>query len=124
MRTYGEMMYEDVKEWLYSEMPNDFLDGLSLTESIDKVYDELGDTDITGNLTGSYYCNSYRAREMVMEYIDDVARAYMNLGMESEFCEDVYTQRWEKMDVIARIDVLYQAVSDAVTDFYDDDERE
>ncbi len=114
-------MYEDVREWLYNDMEDGFLDGESLTESISKVYGALQETDITGNLTGSYYCDTYRAREMVMEYIDDVARAYMNFDMDIEFCEDVYTQRWEKMDVIAREDVLFQAVSDAVTDYFEDE---
>ena len=122
MRTYYEMVYEDVKEWLEDEMESDFLEGCNIIDAIDKVYDELSTTDITGNLSGSYYCDAYRARQCVLENIDDVAKAYIDLNMENQLCQDLYAERWEKIDVVAREANLFRAIDDAVIDFFDNEE--
>lgn len=123
MLSYYEQVYRDVEQWLSYDMPSDFIDGLVPTMAIDKVYDALmtdGWSDcVTGNASGSYDCDAYKAMKTVLDNISDVAKAYKDLEMDKEFCNDLYSERWEKLDVIARIGNLYQAVNDAVIDYID-----
>lgn len=57
---YMEAVKEDVKNYIDSEI--NFEDFDSLEELEEKLNDELWTEDsVTGNASGSYYCNSYKA---------------------------------------------------------------
>ena len=61
---YMEAVKEDVKNYIDSEI--NFEDFDSLEELEEKLNDELWTEDsVTGNASGSYYCNSYKAEESI-----------------------------------------------------------
>lgn len=61
---YMEAVKEDVKNYIDCEI--NFADFDSLEELEEKLNDELWTEDsVTGNASGSYYCNSYRAEESI-----------------------------------------------------------
>lgn len=61
MEYYKKQVIEDLKEWLKD---ND--DTGIILDELRKRLDDACYTDvITGNLSGSYYCNAYKAREQV-----------------------------------------------------------
>lgn len=61
---YMEAVKEDVKNYIDSEI--NFTDFDSLEELEEKLNDELWIEDsVTGNTSGSYYCNSYEAEESI-----------------------------------------------------------
>lgn len=61
---YLEAVKEDVKNYIDSEI--NFTDFDNLEELEEKLNDELWTEDsVTGNASGSYYCNSYKAEESI-----------------------------------------------------------
>ncbi len=125
MLTYYECCYRDVEDLLANEkglqeiventpnIPNAAL--LLYT----KLRDDGWSDNVTGEASGSYECNAYEAMKMVKENLSDVAKAYNDLHISDEFCDDIYYERWEKMDVNARIANLWNATFDAVLDYLD-----
>jgi hypothetical protein len=145
----------------YDEVKNDILEVLEEDEGaknilhsesckdtiIEKLTDYLIDCDgVTGNLSGSYYCNAYKARIQCYNYASDVREALEEYGYKKEleafkFFEcladegyiDVDTMRidddaliglyiidglnFETIDVITRCYKLYEVVSDVVEEF-------
>lgn len=66
---YLEAVKEDVKNYIDSEI--NFTDFDSLEELEEKLNDELWTEDsVTGNASGSYYCNSYKAEESIAHNLD------------------------------------------------------
>lgn len=65
MYDYREAMTEDVKEWIKEN-----IDLTEWTEDREGLEQQLNDDlwtedSITGNASGSYYCNSYKAEESI-----------------------------------------------------------
>ena len=61
---YLEAVKEDVKNYIDNEI--NFTDFDSLEELKEKLNDELWIEDsVTGNASGSYYCNAYKAEESI-----------------------------------------------------------
>lgn len=65
MYDYREAMTEDVKEWIEEN-----IDLTEWTEDREGLEQQLNDDlwtedSITGNASGSYYCNSYKAEESI-----------------------------------------------------------
>lgn len=127
MLSYYEEVYRDVEDLLSNESElQDMIKDVPLSIGIERVYDALCSDAwsdmVTGNASGSYSCNAYEAMKMVLDNTVDVAKAYIDLGMTSEMADDFNNERWEKIDVIARVGNLFQAVHDAVIDYFDDKE--
>lgn len=91
--------------------------------------DFLSADSITGNASGSYYCNSYQAKEMVLGNIEEVAEIYYeNYDME-DFGMEIYNAAWETIDVKARCGVLMYVIPDLLSELQsnrevDDDEED
>ena len=102
------------------------IEDVPLSIGIERLYDalssDLWSDSVTGNASGSYSCNAYEAMNMVLDNTVDVAKAYIDLGITSDMAEDFNNERWKKIDVIARVANLFQAVHDAVIDYFDDKE--
>lgn len=65
MYDYREAMTEDIKEWIKEN-----IDLTEWTEDREGLEQQLNDDlwtedSITGNASGSYYCNSYKAEESI-----------------------------------------------------------
>ena len=127
MLSYYEEVYRDVEDLLANESElQEMIEAVPLSIGINRLYDALmsdsWSDSVTGNASGSYSCNAYEAMKMVLDNIVDVAKAYIELDRTSEMAEDFNNERWEKIDVIAREANLFQAVHDAVIDYFDDKE--
>ena len=73
---YLEAVKEDVKNYIDSEI--NFTDFDSLEE---KLNDDLWIEDsVTGNASGSYYCNSYKAEESIAHNWDLLEEALDEFG--------------------------------------------
>ena len=128
MLTYYEEVYRDVEDLLANESElQEMIESVPLSIGIERLYDALSSDSwadmVTGNASGSYRCNAYEAMKMVLENTVDVAKAYIDLEMTSEMADDFNNERWEKIDVIARVGNLFQAVHDAVIDYFDNKDR-
>lgn len=122
---YLESMKEDVKEYIInnSELSiNDLIYNRSELE--EKLNEDLWAYDgVTGNASGSYTFNSYKAKEYVLDNMDLLEE------MCNEFCVDAETigkkfldGAWEWMDVSIRCYLLGQAISEVLDDIEEEQE--
>lgn len=81
------------------------------------------DDGVTGNASGSYYCNSYKAMQAVMdnmellqEALDEFGADYADIGR--RFVEG----DWEYFDVTIRCHLLSSIISDVLDDIEADGE--
>ena len=116
----------------YDSMREDILDRIAWDYSLEEILEKLDDIDdwkeqlndelwtddgVTGNASGSYTFNSYKAQEYVTDNIDLCREAL------SEFCSDADTIAdhflsgdWEYFDVTIRCYILYSVVSELLDD--------
>ena len=106
---YLENIKADVKEYIDNEINlKDFSDREELEE---KLNDTLWTEDsVTGNASGSYYCNSWKAEEAVAHNWDLLAEAM------KEFCceVDLLEKGAEWADVTIRCYLLGQAIGEVL----------
>lgn len=111
---YLEAVTADVIDFIREEVnASDYENREALSEFLN---DELWICDsVTGNASGSYTFNAYKAKEFVFADTDTVSEALR------EFCVDAKTisekfisQSWEYFDVTARCYVLGQAIESAI----------
>ena len=116
MYNYLESIKEDIKEYAITDEIKEQIRNGERDEVEQQLNDDLWiDDAITGNASGSYYCNSYKAKE-ALEGNEDLVRE-----MVSEFCIDAeeVAKRfldgdWEYFDVSVRCYLLGQAISEAL----------
>lgn len=111
MYDYREAMTEDVKEWIK--------ENINLTEWTEdregleqQLNDDLWTEDsITGNASGSYYCNSYKAEESIAHNWDLLNEALDEFG---ENNINVIEKGAEWADVTIRCYLLGPVISDVL----------
>jgi hypothetical protein len=105
MYNYLENMIEDVKEYIRE---ND-IDVTTIDET--DLYDDLFIEDaITGNASGSYYCNSWKAKEALDGNEDLLQQTIDEFGIDmNEHWND-----YEYLDVSVRCYLLADAIADAL----------
>lgn len=123
MYNYSEAIKDDIREYL----DNDF-DWNTVKENemdADELKEQLNDDlwindSVTGNASGSYTFNSYKAKEYVSDNMD-VCREMIN-----EFCIDAETvaehfinEDWEYFDVSIRCYLLYSCIDEVVDEYTD-----
>lgn len=106
---YLESVKEDVKEYIDNEINlKDFSDREELEE---KLNDTLWTEDsVTGNASGSYYCNSWKAEEALAHNWDLLAEAMKEFGCEVDLLE----KGAEWADVTIRCYLLGQAIGEVL----------
>lgn len=74
-RYYLNMIEDDVREWINENIDlDDYKENRDALE--EKLNDELFNEDsVTGNASGSYYCNAYKAEEDIAHHWDLLAEA-------------------------------------------------
>lgn len=111
MEDYKKEVMEDLKE-LLSENKEEIKD-LSMDELRDLINDYRFSDTVTGNGSGSYYCNAYKAQETINErglLFDDYFLSYLqDMGAE---LADLLKQGAEAVDVWARCCVLDYMLTD------------
>jgi len=124
MYDYLERMTWDVKEYLQEN----FKEGIDLSimsqeereEFEQTLFDDMWVSDsVTGNASGSYFCNSARAKECVIDNIDLLKEACQEFGCMDILGEKFVDEEWEWMDVTIRCYLLSQAISEALKVYED-----
>lgn len=122
---YLESMKEDVKEYIINDSELSIDDLIyNRSELEEKLNEDLWVYDgVTGNASGSYTFNSYKAKEYVLDNMDLLKE------MCNEFCIDAETigkkfldGAWEWMDVSIRCYLLGQAISEVLDDIEEEQE--
>ena len=111
---YLEAVTADVIDFIRDEIDTtEYTDRDALAEYLN---DELWTADnVTGNASGSYTFNAYKAKEYIFADPDAVAEALKEFCVETETIADKFlAQDWEYFDVTARCYVLGQAIEDAL----------
>lgn len=122
MYDYIEVMKSDIKQHLEENFEYKYSNVESLEELGEMLNDNLWIEDsVTGNASGSYFCNSYTARECVLDNMDICKEAL------TEFCVDAETigekflnDEWEYLDVTIRCYLLGQAIGETLQDIEED----
>ena len=124
---YLEAMVEDIKDYIRNDAEldrNDLEYGREALE--EKLNDDLWTCDsVTGNASGSYTFNSYKAMEYVLDNIDLLHEMCNEFGIEAETIGQKFLdEEWEWMDVSIRCYLLGQAISEALDEIEEELEEE
>lgn len=114
---YLEAMTEDVKEYLKNDSELSLDDLLyNRSDLEEKLNEELFINDsVTGNASGSYTFNSYKAMEYVLDNMDLLEEMCGEFGVDNETIGKKFLEgAWEWMDVSIRCYLLGQAISEAL----------
>lgn len=127
MYDYKEAMKEDIKEYLKNDAELSNNDIIYMDDNTrDSLYDDLfAEDSVTGNGSGSYTFNSFKAGEYVKDNIDLCREALQ------EFCVDANTiaekfleEEWEYFDVTIRCYLLGECLNAAIEELKDELESE
>lgn len=112
---YREEMAQDIKEYI-RENESEF-EGLDIDELREKLCDDLWTEDsVTGNASGSYTFNSFRAKEYIKDNLDLLGEAYEELSTPEDLGRELIDQNYESMDVTIRCYLLYQVIDEVLED--------
>ena len=111
MYDYREAMTEDVKEWIKEN-----IDLTEWTEDREGLEQQLNDDlwtedSITGNASGSYYCNSYKAEESIAHNWDLLNEALDEFGQNDI---NVIKKGAEWADVTISCYLLWSVISEVL----------
>lgn len=124
MYDYMEVMKDDIKTYIITDEIK-----AEIKEDRDEVEQRLNDDlwaedCITGNASGSYFCNSYKAKEAVTDNEELCREALTEFCVESgEVAKHFLNGDWEYFDVTIRCYLLGQAIS-AVLDEIEEEQTE
>lgn len=118
---YLEEVKADVENYVRDEINLEIWeDDRELLEQ--KLNDDLFCEDVaTGNASGSYYCNAYKAEEALAHNWDLLAEAMEEYGYSAA---DMLRQGPEACDVVIRCYLLPQAISEVLDDLFEEMEYE
>lgn len=126
MYNYREQMKAD----LYEALDEDFVfvfDGVA-AEDLKKDFYEVAqkvsdyyfcEDKVTGNTSGSYFCNSQKSKEAVIENLELLRDAYENFGDMDGLGYDFVNAAWDKMDVTIRCYLLYEVADEVMEEIRD-----
>lgn len=118
MYNYYAAVLEDVKTYIEDEI--NFADFESIEDLEEHLNDVLWTCDsVTGNASGSYYCNSWKAEEALSHNWDLLAEALENFGCEVNVLE----KGAEYCDVTIRCYLLSGSIAGALEDLEEEFEK-
>lgn len=114
---YINAMTEDIRDYITENINRE-----DYTEDRDGLEEYLNDTlwtedGVTGNASGSYYCNAWKAEEALSHNWDLLAEALEEFGQDGT---DVLKEGAEAMDVTIRCYLLGQAIAEVLDDLDSD----
>lgn len=111
---YLESMVEDILNYINEEVDlSEFSDREELEEELnDKLW---GEDSVTGNASGSYTFNTWKAKEYVTDNMELLTEMAAEFGIDDaemgrNFCEE----NWEYFDISIRCFLLSQAIAEAL----------
>jgi len=117
---YLESMKEDIKNYIEENKENESYNWDNLEEVKELLYDDLWiDDSVTGNASGSYYCNSYKARESLAGNENLLVEALEEFGNDAESYKRSLTDP-EFADVTIRCYLLNQAIDEALKETFEE----
>lgn len=111
---YNEAVREDVLEAIRDNYtPEEIREALKDRDAFaEKLNDDLWiDDGVTGNASGSYYCNTWKAEEAIAHNLDLLGEALQEFGCGPEY---LIEKGAEAADVTIRCYLLYNAISEAL----------
>jgi hypothetical protein len=121
---YQEQIYDLIKidaELREYAFKKNLEDKTRLIEQAEKLNDELWiDDNVTGNGSGSYYCNSWKAEEAIAHNLDLLGEALQEFGSGPEY---LIEQGAEAADVTIRCYLLNGAISKALDELEEEAEE-
>ena len=121
---YREAVREDVLEAIRENYtPEEIREALQdRDEFAEKLNDELWiDDSVTGNASGSYYCNTWKAEEALAHNLDLLGEALQEFGYGPDY---LITRGAEAADVTIRCYLLGAAISEALDELEEETETE
>lgn len=115
MYNYLESMKKDVLNWIDENV--NLCDWESDRDGLEeKLNDDLWFEDrITGNASGSYTFNRWKAQEYVVNNIDKLKEVLEEFSVDAETITDKFlSEDWEYFDVTIRCYFLGQAIAEAL----------
>lgn len=104
---YIEAIKEDIKEYILDNYEKDEIENLDY----DELYDELWTADsVTGNGSGSYTFNTWKAEENICHNLELADEAYKEFGYDGID----YSKGAEAVDVTIRCYLLGQYLQDVI----------
>lgn len=115
MYDYLEAMKEDIKTYILEDI-NANSQYSNMAELENALNDDLWTVDsVTGNASGSYTFNRWKAQEYVMDNMELLAEMCSEFGIDNATIgEKFLEEEWEWMDVSIRCYLLGQAISEAL----------
>lgn len=89
-------------------------DGKNRGEAFEELQDLAFDRDLTGNRTGSYWCNEIKAERALLGNFDLIQDAVDDFGTESIDSPDLLTG--EHLDILVREHMLPQVIDEVLDD--------
>jgi hypothetical protein len=111
---YLEAITDDVMEFIKNEV------NLQDYDNEDDFIEYLNDTlwtddSVTGNGSGSYTFNRYKAKEYVIDNMELIAEMADEFGVDNKTLGEKFRDEdWEYFDVSIRCYLLYQAITEAI----------
>lgn len=127
-RYYLDMLEDDVREWINDNIDLDDYKG-NRDDLEEKLNDELFNEDsVTGNVSGSYYCNAYSAERAIAHRWDLLAEALEEFGSDMTATE-MLDKGAEWCDVTIRCYLVGEAIRNVLDELeedgkFDEDEDE
>ena len=114
MYNYLEAMTADILDYIENEIE---LDNYSSADELEEHLNEILWTEdsVTGNGSGSYTFNRYKAKEYVIDNIELVVEMADEFGVDNKTLGEKFREEdWEYFDVSIRCYLLYQAITEAI----------
>lgn len=111
---YNTAVLADVLEAIKENYtPEEIAENLADRDTFaEKLHDDLWINDsVTGNASGSYYCNTWKAEEALCHNLDLLGEALQEFGCGPEY---LINNGAEAADVTIRCYLLYSAISEAL----------
>ena len=112
---YREAMFDDIKEYISENIElSDYDDREDLEEYLNDTL--WAEDSVTGNASGSYWFNTYKAEEAICHNWDILAEAC------EEFCceGDILNKGAEWADITIRCYILSEVIGAVLDELYDE----
>ena len=108
---YETEIRNDIADWLRERASYDNMTADAFEEARERLEDEAWTADsVTGNGSGSYYCNTWKAEEAICHNLDLLGEALREFG---DTGADILEKGAEACDVTIRCYLLGQVFPDA-----------